>query len=321
MAECRLQFRCCILPATHIDDDAHATRLEFQCRSRHASRTGAAQGAVGNAGMARRRRIDRRDQPSRPRVHGSRRGRRSWRCARCCRCPTITRCSSPQGGATTHAGVDPAELRRAGAAGRLRADRPLGQDRAEAGQAVRGHACVGDERGRQLPRRSPRASTWQFAADSAYVHITANETIHGVEFRDIPDTGDIPLVADFSSSIASEPLDVSKFGDHLRRRAEEPRAGRHQRGDRAPRPARTRRPAARRHLRLSLAAQGRVDAQHAADLELVHARPQRASGCWTRAAWPSSRNATHARRNCCTRRSTGPAASTATKSSRRCVRA
>jgi phosphoserine aminotransferase len=58
----------------------------------------------------------------------------------------------------------------------------------------------------------PDRSTWEFAADSAYVHITANETIHGVEFREIPDTGDIPLVGDFSSSIASEPLDISKFG-------------------------------------------------------------------------------------------------------------
>jgi phosphoserine aminotransferase len=53
--------------------------------------------------------------------------------------------------------------------------------------------------------------------DAAYVHITANETIHGVEFRpvdgiDAPDVGDVPLVADFSSSIASEPLDVSKYG-------------------------------------------------------------------------------------------------------------
>lgn len=61
-------------------------------------------------------------------------------------------------------------------------------------------------------RSIPARDTWQFAADSAYVHITANETIHGVEFRDIPDTGDIPLVADFSSSIASEPLEIAKFG-------------------------------------------------------------------------------------------------------------
>ena len=61
-------------------------------------------------------------------------------------------------------------------------------------------------------RSIPARESWQFAADSAYVHITANETIHGVEFRDLPETGGIPLVADFSSSIASEPLDVAKFG-------------------------------------------------------------------------------------------------------------
>ncbi|NUS61128.1 MAG: 3-phosphoserine/phosphohydroxythreonine transaminase, partial [Lysobacter sp.] len=61
-------------------------------------------------------------------------------------------------------------------------------------------------------RTIPARSTWQLASDAAYVHITANETIHGSEFRDIPDVGDVPLVADFSSSIASEPIDVSKFG-------------------------------------------------------------------------------------------------------------
>lgn len=61
-------------------------------------------------------------------------------------------------------------------------------------------------------RDIPPRDSWQLAADSAYLHYTANETIHGVEFREVPDTGDVPLVADFSSSIASEPLDVSKFG-------------------------------------------------------------------------------------------------------------
>ena len=55
-------------------------------------------------------------------------------------------------------------------------------------------------------------STWQFSADAAYVHYTANETIHGLEFDDIPDTGDIPLVADFSSTLLSRPIDVSRFG-------------------------------------------------------------------------------------------------------------
>lgn len=55
-------------------------------------------------------------------------------------------------------------------------------------------------------------STWQFSDDSAYVHYTVNETIHGLEFDDIPDTGDIPLVADFSSTILSRPIDVKRFG-------------------------------------------------------------------------------------------------------------
>ena len=61
-------------------------------------------------------------------------------------------------------------------------------------------------------RDIPARDTWQLTPDAAYVHITANETIHGVEFRDTPDVGDVPLVADFSSSIASEPVNVSKYG-------------------------------------------------------------------------------------------------------------
>ncbi|MGY3264995.1 3-phosphoserine/phosphohydroxythreonine transaminase [Lysobacter sp. HA35] len=61
-------------------------------------------------------------------------------------------------------------------------------------------------------RDIPPRGEWQLSPDAAYVHITANETIHGVEFRDVPDVGRVPLVADFSSNIASEPLDVSKFG-------------------------------------------------------------------------------------------------------------
>ncbi len=49
-------------------------------------------------------------------------------------------------------------------------------------------------------------------ADADYVHYCPNETIGGVAFDYIPETGDVPLVADFSSSILSEPLDVSRFG-------------------------------------------------------------------------------------------------------------
>ena len=57
----------------------------------------------------------------------------------------------------------------------------------------------------------PRAE-WQLDPAAAYVHYTPNETIHGVEFHDVPDVGGVPLVADMSSNILSRPVDVSKFG-------------------------------------------------------------------------------------------------------------
>jgi len=47
---------------------------------------------------------------------------------------------------------------------------------------------------------------------AAYVHYTPNETIGGVEFGYVPKTGGVPLVADMSSNILSEPIDVSRFG-------------------------------------------------------------------------------------------------------------
>ena len=50
------------------------------------------------------------------------------------------------------------------------------------------------------------------APDEAYCHITLNNTIVGTKWPSIPDTGPVPLVADISSCILSEPLDVSRFG-------------------------------------------------------------------------------------------------------------
>lgn len=61
-------------------------------------------------------------------------------------------------------------------------------------------------------RSIPERATWDLDPDAAYVHITTNETIHGVEMRDIPHVGGVPLVADMSSDILSQPLDVSRFG-------------------------------------------------------------------------------------------------------------
>ncbi len=61
-------------------------------------------------------------------------------------------------------------------------------------------------------RDIPDPATWDLDPKAAYFHYTPNETIHGVEFRFVPDTGTVPLVADFSSSLLSEPVDVSRFG-------------------------------------------------------------------------------------------------------------
>ena len=58
----------------------------------------------------------------------------------------------------------------------------------------------------------PARDQWQLNKDAAYFHYCANETIHRVEFHDIPDVGSVPLVCDMSSTILSRPVDVSKFG-------------------------------------------------------------------------------------------------------------
>jgi phosphoserine aminotransferase len=58
----------------------------------------------------------------------------------------------------------------------------------------------------------PDAAALEFDPAAAYVHYTPNETIGGVEFPYVPDVGDVPLVADMSSTVLSRPLDVGRFG-------------------------------------------------------------------------------------------------------------
>ncbi len=58
----------------------------------------------------------------------------------------------------------------------------------------------------------PAAGSLRLTPGAAYLHYTPNETIGGVEFPYVPATGDIPLVADMSSTILSRPIDVSQFG-------------------------------------------------------------------------------------------------------------
>ena len=58
----------------------------------------------------------------------------------------------------------------------------------------------------------PKLDPATFTPDADYFHICMNNTIYGTKYHTLPDTGKVPLVADISSCILSEPIDVSKFG-------------------------------------------------------------------------------------------------------------
>lgn len=86
------------------------------------------------------------------------------------------------------------------------------------GAGVRLAGTTGEGEGKE--KRYVRAATakdLQLDPDAAYVHVTSNETIHGVEYdvtpaRPFPDTGEVPLVADMSSDFLWKPIDVERFG-------------------------------------------------------------------------------------------------------------
>ncbi len=58
----------------------------------------------------------------------------------------------------------------------------------------------------------PKLDPATFDPEADYFHICMNNTIYGTVYHELPDTGNVPLVADISSCILSEPIDVSKFG-------------------------------------------------------------------------------------------------------------
>ncbi|MFD2671351.1 3-phosphoserine/phosphohydroxythreonine transaminase [Marinicrinis sediminis] len=58
----------------------------------------------------------------------------------------------------------------------------------------------------------PDLSALELPEQAAYLHITSNETIGGIQYQQFPQTGKVPLIADMSSDILCRPLDVSKFG-------------------------------------------------------------------------------------------------------------
>jgi phosphoserine aminotransferase len=58
----------------------------------------------------------------------------------------------------------------------------------------------------------PPQPSWKLSKEAGYVHICSNETIGGLEYHWVPDTGDVPLVADMSSHLLSRPVEVSRYG-------------------------------------------------------------------------------------------------------------
>lgn len=116
-----------------------------------------------------------------------------------------------QGGATAQFGIVPQNLLR----GKTAADFVLTGDwgkKAIKEVAKYGKGNVAATAEAEKFNHIPDVATWKLDPSAAYVHITTNETIHGVQFRDIPETNGVPLVADISSDFACRPLDISKFG-------------------------------------------------------------------------------------------------------------
>jgi phosphoserine aminotransferase len=117
-----------------------------------------------------------------------------------------------QGGATGQFAAVPMNLARADSAvdyintghwsqkARLEAQRYCAHVNVAADEAASGYTTV------------PAPSALHLTQRAAYVHYTPNETIGGVEFPYIPETGQVPLVADMSSTLLSRPLEVARFG-------------------------------------------------------------------------------------------------------------
>lgn len=116
-----------------------------------------------------------------------------------------------QGGATQHFAQIPMNLAKDGdSADYILTGHWSEKAASEAGPYVSVHVAATSKAENYL--RMPPRETWRLNPAASYVHIATNETIHGVQFRDIPDTGEVPLVADMSSDILSAPVDVSRFG-------------------------------------------------------------------------------------------------------------
>jgi phosphoserine aminotransferase len=116
-----------------------------------------------------------------------------------------------QGGATQQFALIPENLSAAGQTVDQLVTGSWSKKALKEGKALRNVNIVAD--GADLNYADvPARDTWKLTDDAAYFHYCANETIGGVEFHTAPDVGNVPLVADMSSTILSRPIDVSQYG-------------------------------------------------------------------------------------------------------------
>ncbi len=116
----------------------------------------------------------------------------------------------PQGGATMQMAMAPLNLAQPGDTADYVVTGSWGKkaaDEAEKFCSVNVVANSADKKFTYIPDES----SWSRSGNAAFLHYTPNETIAGVEFHFVPG-GDVPLVADMSSTILSRPIDVSRFG-------------------------------------------------------------------------------------------------------------
>lgn len=115
-----------------------------------------------------------------------------------------------QGGATLQFAMVPANLMRTGKADYVRTGSFSTSASKEATKYGKVNIAASTES--EKFSRIPAQEELKLDPEADYIHICFNNTIFGSKWSYIPDTGDVPLVADMSSCILSEPIDVSRFG-------------------------------------------------------------------------------------------------------------
>lgn len=115
-----------------------------------------------------------------------------------------------QGGATTQFALLPMNLAAPGQAADYVVTGAWGEKAAKEAKTLCSVKIAGSSEAQNFTT-VPDVASWTLSDEAAFLHVTPNETIHGVEFYDLPAVS-APVVADVSSTILSRPLDVAKYG-------------------------------------------------------------------------------------------------------------